>query len=212
MLIEEDQLCLSPSRLVLGFGILLVILLLALVASCMMWMRARSYSRRPKPIMSPRPPPRVQVNTKCRSTNLSEYCLFECRLYECCLYECRLYECSLYEYCLYECRLFKCRLSKCHLCEWSTQTDSSGKIGTGWFFCLTSCPNDNHPTGLCPSVFCKNVFVISNVISLKINCPNRTYQHVICQNGICQIITIWDPPPLLYASMKKGYEPFNYKR
>jgi len=31
---SEDQLCLSPSRLVLGFGILLVILLLALVASC----------------------------------------------------------------------------------------------------------------------------------------------------------------------------------
>ena len=62
--IEEDQLCLSPSRLVLGFGILLVILLLALVASCMMWMRARSYSRRPKPtaILSPRPPQRVQMS------------------------------------------------------------------------------------------------------------------------------------------------------
>ena len=59
---SEDQLCLSPSRLVLGFGILLVILLLALVASCMMWMRARSYSRRPKPILSPRPPPRVQLS------------------------------------------------------------------------------------------------------------------------------------------------------
>ena len=58
---DEDLLCLSPSRLALAFGILLVILLLALLASCTMWMRARSHSKRPKPsafftTRPPRPP------------------------------------------------------------------------------------------------------------------------------------------------------------
>ena len=56
--IEEDLLCLSPSRLALAFGILLVILLLALLGSCTMWMRARSHWKRPNPstIFAPRPP------------------------------------------------------------------------------------------------------------------------------------------------------------
>ena len=58
---DEDLLCLSPSRLALAFGILLVILLVALLASCTMWMRARSHSKRPKPsafftTRPPRPP------------------------------------------------------------------------------------------------------------------------------------------------------------
>ena len=59
---DEDLLCLSPSRLALAFGILLVILLLALLASCTLWMRARSHSKRPKPsspfftTRPPRPP------------------------------------------------------------------------------------------------------------------------------------------------------------
>jgi hypothetical protein len=63
----DELLCLSPSRLALAFGILLVILLLALVASCTMWMRARSYMQRPKPsnIMTrpPRPPPGTIVHS-----------------------------------------------------------------------------------------------------------------------------------------------------
>ena len=46
---SEDLLCLSPSRLIMAFGILLVILLLALTASCVLWLRARSALRRPKP-------------------------------------------------------------------------------------------------------------------------------------------------------------------
>ena len=53
---ESDLLCLSPSRLALAFGILLVILLLALLASCTLWMRARAHLKRPKPIMTNRPP------------------------------------------------------------------------------------------------------------------------------------------------------------
>ena len=53
---ESDLLCLSPSRLALAFGILLVILLLALLASCTLWMRARAHLKRPKPIMTSRPP------------------------------------------------------------------------------------------------------------------------------------------------------------
>ena len=44
-----DLLCLSPSRLIIAFGILLVILLLALTASCVLWLKARSALRRPKP-------------------------------------------------------------------------------------------------------------------------------------------------------------------
>merc|ERR1719242_956381 len=55
---ESDLLCLSPSRLALAFGILLVILLLALLASCTLWMRARAHLKRPKPIMTNRGPPR----------------------------------------------------------------------------------------------------------------------------------------------------------
>ena len=53
---ESDLLCLSPSRLALAFGILLVILLLALLASCTLWMRARAHLKRPKPMMTTRPP------------------------------------------------------------------------------------------------------------------------------------------------------------
>ena len=45
----SDLLCLSPARLIMAFGILLVILLLALTASCVLWLRARSALRRPKP-------------------------------------------------------------------------------------------------------------------------------------------------------------------
>ena len=45
----SDLLCLSPSRLIIAFGILLVILLLALTASCVLWLKARSALRRPKP-------------------------------------------------------------------------------------------------------------------------------------------------------------------
>ena len=45
----SDLLCLSPSRLIIAFGILLVILLLALTASCILWLKARSALRRPKP-------------------------------------------------------------------------------------------------------------------------------------------------------------------
>ncbi len=66
--VNEDMLCLSPARLALAFGILLVILLLALVASCTMWMRARSHLKRPKPTtiiarpaVPPRPPPGAAV-------------------------------------------------------------------------------------------------------------------------------------------------------
>ena len=61
---ESDLLCLSPSRLALAFGILLVILLLALLASCTLWMRARAHLKRPKPMMTtrpPRPPPGALV-------------------------------------------------------------------------------------------------------------------------------------------------------
>ena len=56
---ESDLLCLSPSRLALAFGILLVILLLALLASCTLWMRARAHLKRPKPMMPTRAPPRA---------------------------------------------------------------------------------------------------------------------------------------------------------
>lgn len=45
----SDLLCLSPSRLIIAFGILLVILILALTASCALWLKARSALRRPKP-------------------------------------------------------------------------------------------------------------------------------------------------------------------
>ena len=61
---DESLLCLSPSRVILAFGILLFILLLALVFACMLWMRARSRLQRPavmrrpaKPIMPGHPPP-----------------------------------------------------------------------------------------------------------------------------------------------------------
>ena len=46
---DSDLLCLSPSRLIVAFGVLLVVLLLALVAACMLWLRARSALRRPSP-------------------------------------------------------------------------------------------------------------------------------------------------------------------
>ena len=46
---NSDLLCLSPSRLIVAFGVLLVVLLLALVAACMLWLRARSALRRPSP-------------------------------------------------------------------------------------------------------------------------------------------------------------------
>lgn len=53
----EKMLCLSPSRLILAFGVILFILLLALVFACMLWMRARAQSRRPKPGKQSLPPP-----------------------------------------------------------------------------------------------------------------------------------------------------------
>ncbi len=53
----EGLLCLSPSRLILAFGVILFILLLALVFACMLWMRARAHSRRPKPPNMKAPPP-----------------------------------------------------------------------------------------------------------------------------------------------------------
>ena len=38
---SDDQLCLSPTRIVLAFGVLLLILVLALLFSCVLWMKAR---------------------------------------------------------------------------------------------------------------------------------------------------------------------------
>ena len=46
---DPDLLCLSPSRLIIAFGILLVVLLLALVTACVLWLRARAALRRPNP-------------------------------------------------------------------------------------------------------------------------------------------------------------------
>ena len=65
----SDLLCLSPSRLIIAFGILLVILLLALTASCVLWLKARSALRRPKPAAiltraqrhHPHPPPGTRI-------------------------------------------------------------------------------------------------------------------------------------------------------
>ncbi|TRY68867.1 hypothetical protein TCAL_05077 [Tigriopus californicus] len=50
---DESLLCLSPSRLALAFGLLLVVLLVALVFSCILWMRSKSFFRRSKAV----PPP-----------------------------------------------------------------------------------------------------------------------------------------------------------
>ena len=41
LLRSDDQLCLSPTRIVLAFGVLLLILVLALLFSCVLWMKAR---------------------------------------------------------------------------------------------------------------------------------------------------------------------------
>lgn len=49
---QDNLLCMSPSRVILAFGIVLFILLLALVIACMLWMRARSRRHPPSP-----PPP-----------------------------------------------------------------------------------------------------------------------------------------------------------
>ena len=38
---REDELCLSSTRIILAFGVLLVILVLALLFSCVLWMKAR---------------------------------------------------------------------------------------------------------------------------------------------------------------------------
>ena len=46
---NDSVLCLSPSRIILAFGILLLILVLALLFSCVLWMKARGRVR-------PRPP------------------------------------------------------------------------------------------------------------------------------------------------------------
>ena len=66
VLLEETEnlLCLSPSRLILAFGVILFILLLALIFACMLWWRARhagtrhgGHSRlRPKAHPPPHPP------------------------------------------------------------------------------------------------------------------------------------------------------------
>lgn len=53
----ESLLCLSPSRLALAFGLLLVVLLVALVFSCTLWMRSKSFFRRTKAV--PPPPPLI---------------------------------------------------------------------------------------------------------------------------------------------------------
>ena len=41
LLQSDDQLCLSQTRIVLAFGVLLFILVLALLFSCILWMKAR---------------------------------------------------------------------------------------------------------------------------------------------------------------------------
>ena len=55
----DQQLCLSPSRIVLAFGILLLILVLSLALSCLLWMKARRKSlprpRAPVHRMQPQP-------------------------------------------------------------------------------------------------------------------------------------------------------------
>ena len=60
---SDPRLCLSPSRIVLAFGVLLLILVLALLLSCVLWMKARRRSLpRPRPpvghgrIQRPQPP------------------------------------------------------------------------------------------------------------------------------------------------------------
>ena len=45
----DSQLCLSPTRIVLAFGVLIVIILISLLFSCFLWMKARRK-------MMPRPP------------------------------------------------------------------------------------------------------------------------------------------------------------
>jgi len=56
---DDPQLCLSPSRIVLAFGILLLILVLSLALSCLLWMKARRKSlprpRAPVHRMQPQP-------------------------------------------------------------------------------------------------------------------------------------------------------------
>ena len=38
---SDEQLCLSQTRIVIAFGVLLLILVLALLFSCVLWMKAR---------------------------------------------------------------------------------------------------------------------------------------------------------------------------
>lgn len=50
---SESQLCLSPTRLVLAFGVLIVIIIASLLLSCYLWIKARKR-------MLPRPPMPIQ--------------------------------------------------------------------------------------------------------------------------------------------------------
>lgn len=62
---DNGLLCLTPSKLIVAFSVILLVLLLALIFSCMLWLRARSGLARtrhllpkphPGPLMSPPPP------------------------------------------------------------------------------------------------------------------------------------------------------------
>ena len=51
--IDDSTLCLSPTRLVLAFGVLIVVIIISLLFSCYLWMKARKR-------MMPRPPMPIQ--------------------------------------------------------------------------------------------------------------------------------------------------------